>query len=160
MLSNQLAGKPITCCSSYSPRPRPGPEPTLKPRNRFPSSGLLVTVSLRRALGGWLLVSLCAFHGLHHGDLRPERMVRTYEFDNLPGPVYLETVTLEDLGGSTLLLAPDDIPAGPWRERTGAHPARSARHQPAAHLSPGARPAACPAGLPRGLAVPVQGPLR
>lgn len=43
------------------------------------------------------------FHGLYHGDPRPERMVRTYEFDNLPGPVYLETVTLEDLDGSTLL---------------------------------------------------------
>jgi uncharacterized protein YndB with AHSA1/START domain len=43
------------------------------------------------------------FHGLYHGDPRPERKVRTYEFDNEPGPVYLDTITLEDLDGSTLL---------------------------------------------------------
>jgi uncharacterized protein YndB with AHSA1/START domain len=43
------------------------------------------------------------FHGIYHGDPRPERIVRTYEFDNEPGPVYLETITMEDLDGSTLL---------------------------------------------------------
>jgi uncharacterized protein YndB with AHSA1/START domain len=43
------------------------------------------------------------FHGFYHGDPRPERMVRTYEFDNEPGPVYLDTITLEGLDGSALL---------------------------------------------------------
>jgi uncharacterized protein YndB with AHSA1/START domain len=43
------------------------------------------------------------FHGVYHGDPCPERIVRTYEFDNAPGPVYLDTITLEDLDGATLL---------------------------------------------------------
>jgi len=43
------------------------------------------------------------FHGLYHGDPHPERIVRTYEFNNQPGPVYLDTITLADLDGATLL---------------------------------------------------------
>jgi uncharacterized protein YndB with AHSA1/START domain len=43
------------------------------------------------------------FHGLYHGDPRPGRIVRTYEFDNVPGPVHLDTITLEDRDGATLL---------------------------------------------------------
>ncbi|WP_432994117.1 SRPBCC domain-containing protein [Dactylosporangium sp. CA-233914] len=43
------------------------------------------------------------FHGLFHGDPGPQRIVRTYECAERPGHVQLDTVTLTDLGGATLL---------------------------------------------------------
>ena len=57
-LSNQLAGKPITCCSSCSPRREP--DPTGKPRTLFFSSWLPVMNSLRgKCRVPWLLAKLC-----------------------------------------------------------------------------------------------------
>ena len=44
-----------------------------------------------------------SFHGLFHGDPTPERIVQTYEFEDQPGPVYLNTITLEPRGRRTLL---------------------------------------------------------
>ena len=44
-----------------------------------------------------------SFHGLFHGDPTPERIVQTYEFDEQPGRVYLNTITFEPRGGRTLL---------------------------------------------------------
>jgi uncharacterized protein YndB with AHSA1/START domain len=44
-----------------------------------------------------------AFHGVHHGTPSPDRMVRTFEFEGVPGHVSLETMTLEDRGGKTLV---------------------------------------------------------
>jgi len=41
------------------------------------------------------------FHGVYHEVAPPERVVRTFEFEGMPGHVTLETVTLEDLGGKT-----------------------------------------------------------
>jgi uncharacterized protein YndB with AHSA1/START domain len=43
------------------------------------------------------------FHGLYHGTPSPERIVQTWECTNMPGPVYLNTITFEDLGAATFL---------------------------------------------------------
>ena len=42
-----------------------------------------------------------AFHGVYHLAQAPKRLVRTFEFEGMPGRVLLETVTFDDLGGST-----------------------------------------------------------
>ncbi len=42
-----------------------------------------------------------AFNGVFHQIVPPERLVRTFEFEGMPGHVLLETVTLEDLDGKT-----------------------------------------------------------
>jgi len=44
-----------------------------------------------------------AFHGVYHSINEPERAVDTFEFEGMPGHVLLETHTLEDRGGQTLL---------------------------------------------------------
>jgi len=45
-----------------------------------------------------------AFNGVFHECLEGERIIRTWEFEGMPGHVLLETVTFEDLeGGRTLL---------------------------------------------------------
>jgi uncharacterized protein YndB with AHSA1/START domain len=44
-----------------------------------------------------------SFHGLFHGDPTPERIVQTYEFEDQPGRVYLNTITLEPRAHRTLL---------------------------------------------------------
>lgn len=46
-----------------------------------------------------------AFHGVHHEIAAPSRMVRTFEFEGMPGHVLLETVTFEDVGGKTRIVA-------------------------------------------------------
>ena len=43
------------------------------------------------------------FHGVHHGTPSPDGFVRTFEFEGFPGHVSLETLTLEDRGGRTLM---------------------------------------------------------
>lgn len=42
------------------------------------------------------------FHGVFH-EVSPERVVRTFEYEGAPGHVLLESATLEDLGGRTLM---------------------------------------------------------
>lgn len=45
-----------------------------------------------------------AFNGVFHDCIAPERFVRTYEFEGMPGHVLMETLTLEELpDGKTLL---------------------------------------------------------
>ncbi len=44
-----------------------------------------------------------AFHGVYHSVEAPEKMVLTFEYEGQPGHVVLQTITLEDLGGKTLL---------------------------------------------------------
>jgi uncharacterized protein YndB with AHSA1/START domain len=44
-----------------------------------------------------------AFHGVYHEVAAPERLVATFEFEGAPGHVSLETLTLEESGGRTLL---------------------------------------------------------
>ena len=41
------------------------------------------------------------FHGVHHDILPPERAVRTFEFEGMPGHVQLETITFEEFEGKT-----------------------------------------------------------
>src|SRR6266581_9030922 len=41
------------------------------------------------------------FHGVYHDVVAPQRAVRTFEFEGVPGHVLLETATFEDLGGKT-----------------------------------------------------------
>ncbi len=46
-----------------------------------------------------------AFHGVFHGTPSPDGIVRTFEFEGMPGRVSLETLTFEERGGRTLLRA-------------------------------------------------------
>ncbi|MFC0861283.1 SRPBCC family protein [Sphaerimonospora cavernae] len=43
------------------------------------------------------------FRGVFHGDQTPDGMVRTFEFEGVPGHVVLETTTLEERDGRTLV---------------------------------------------------------
>ncbi len=43
------------------------------------------------------------FHGVFHGEPSPAGIVRTFEWEGLPGHVLMETATFEDRGGKTLL---------------------------------------------------------
>ena len=43
------------------------------------------------------------FHGVYHEATAPERIVYTFEFEGMPGHVLLETVTLEEQEGRTLM---------------------------------------------------------
>jgi uncharacterized protein YndB with AHSA1/START domain len=43
------------------------------------------------------------FRGVFHGDPSPEGVVRTFEYEGAPGHVSMETLTLTDLGGRTLV---------------------------------------------------------
>ena len=64
----------------------------------------LCEVDLRPG-GAWRIVHRDAegrefgFRGQIHDIAPPERMVRTFEFEGLPGHVSTETLVLEDLGG-------------------------------------------------------------
>jgi uncharacterized protein YndB with AHSA1/START domain len=44
-----------------------------------------------------------AFHGVFHGDPRPEGWVQTFEFEGYPGHVSMDTLTLEERDGKTLV---------------------------------------------------------
>ena len=46
-----------------------------------------------------------AFHGVHHGTPSPNGIVRTFEFEGVPGHVSLEWLTFEEHGGRTVLRA-------------------------------------------------------
>jgi len=43
------------------------------------------------------------FHGVFHGDPSPDAIVQTFEFEGAPGHVCLQTATLADRDGRTLL---------------------------------------------------------
>ena len=43
------------------------------------------------------------FHGVFHGDPSPDAIVQTFEFEGAPGHVCLQTATLAERGGNTLL---------------------------------------------------------
>ena len=45
------------------------------------------------------------FHGVFHGDPSPDAIVQTLEFEGAPGHVCLQTVTLAERDGKTLLRA-------------------------------------------------------
>jgi uncharacterized protein YndB with AHSA1/START domain len=43
------------------------------------------------------------FHGVFHGDPSPDAIVQTFEFEGAPGHVCLQTDTLTERGGKTLV---------------------------------------------------------
>lgn len=45
------------------------------------------------------------FHGVYHDIVAPERIVQTTEFEGVPGSVGLETATLTEVDGRTLMTA-------------------------------------------------------
>jgi uncharacterized protein YndB with AHSA1/START domain len=44
-----------------------------------------------------------AFHGVFHGTPSPDAIVQTFEFEGVPGHVMLDTITLEQRDGRTLM---------------------------------------------------------
>ena len=66
----------------------------------------VVEMDARRG-GSWCFVHRDAdgneygFRGVHHDVVPPERVVRTFEFEGMPGHVQLETLALEDFEGKT-----------------------------------------------------------
>lgn len=44
-----------------------------------------------------------AFHGVYHDVTAPERLVYTFEYEGMPGHVLLETITLEERDGQTVV---------------------------------------------------------
>ena len=44
-----------------------------------------------------------AFHGVYREIVPPERLVSTFEYEGMPGHELIETVTLEDQNGRTLI---------------------------------------------------------
>ncbi len=59
-----------------------------------------------RAGGSWRFVhkdgeNAWGFHGVFHGDLSPDGMTQTFEFEGAPGHVSLDTLTLEERDGRT-----------------------------------------------------------
>jgi uncharacterized protein YndB with AHSA1/START domain len=57
-----------------------------------------------------------AFHGVYHELKAPERIVATFEFEGAPGHVSLETLTLEEIGGRTLLTNTSVFPSAADRD--------------------------------------------
>ncbi len=59
--------------------------------------------------GSWRYVqkesngNVYAFHGVYHQVAAPEQLVCTFEYEDESGHVALETITLEDVNGKTLL---------------------------------------------------------
>lgn len=87
-------------------------DPELVPRWWGPHS-LRTRVDLMevRTGGIWRYVNIDAqgteyvFKGVYHDVVAPERYVRTWEFEGVPGEVALETVTLSQDGGGTRYVA-------------------------------------------------------
>src|SRR5580658_5191718 len=44
-----------------------------------------------------------SFHGVFHGDPSPDGIVQTFEYEGAPGHVCLQTATMAERGGKTLL---------------------------------------------------------
>lgn len=44
-----------------------------------------------------------AFRGYYHGTPSPDGIVQTYEYENVPGHVFLNTITFDERDGTTLL---------------------------------------------------------
>jgi uncharacterized protein YndB with AHSA1/START domain len=62
-----------------------------------------------RSGGAWRFINRDAdgnefgFHGVYHDLVPGERIIQTFEWEGLPGHVSLETSTLEEAGGKTLM---------------------------------------------------------
>ncbi len=68
--------------------------------------------------GSWRLVHTdpdgneYAFRGVFHDMVPNERIVQTFEFEGFPGTVMLESLTLAEEGGKTLLTATSKLESG------------------------------------------------
>ena len=51
------------------------------------------------------------FRGVFHGDPSPEAIVQTFEFEGAPGHVMLDTITLEQRDGKTLVRTVSAFPS-------------------------------------------------
>jgi uncharacterized protein YndB with AHSA1/START domain len=51
------------------------------------------------------------FHGVFHGDPSPDAIVQTFEFEGTPGHVKLDTTTLQQRGGNTLVRTVSAFPS-------------------------------------------------
>lgn len=51
------------------------------------------------------------FHGVFHGDPLPEAIVQTFEFEGAAGHVKLDTTTLEQHGGKTVIRTVSSFPS-------------------------------------------------
>ncbi len=85
-------------------------DPTLVPKWWGPHGITTVVDQMEVRMGGiWRYVQRdedgneYAFHGVYHDITAPERLVYTFEFEGMPGHVVLETVTLTEQGGKTIM---------------------------------------------------------
>ena len=84
------------------------------------------------------------FHGVFHGDPSPEGVVRTFEYEGAPGHVSMETLTLTDLGGRTLVRTVSSFQAVEDRDAMIASGMERGVHDSDERMtscSPGCRPA-------------------
>jgi uncharacterized protein YndB with AHSA1/START domain len=85
-------------------------DPSLVPSYWGPAAyETIVDVMEPRVGGRWRFVHRgpdgeAGFRGVYH-DVTPERIVQTNEFEGFPGPVALETATLEERDGKTYYTA-------------------------------------------------------
>ena len=85
-------------------------DPAMQPRWWGPRDPAITVIAMDVRPGGlWRFVGRDAggneygFHGYYHLVEPPSRLVQTFEYEGTPGHVSLETFTLEDLDGRTLL---------------------------------------------------------
>jgi uncharacterized protein YndB with AHSA1/START domain len=60
------------------------------------------------------------FHGIFHEMVTNELLMRTFEFEGVPGHVMLGTVTFEELNGNTKLTTKSVFPSVTDRDQMGA----------------------------------------
>lgn len=87
-------------------------DPQLIPRWWGPRKYITIVDQAEIKVGGvWRYINRDAdghdfgFHGVFHAIEPPTRMVQTFEWEGMPGHVSLETMTLENRGGKTLITA-------------------------------------------------------
>src|SRR5579871_5622780 len=83
-------------------------DPELLPQWLGPRDETMTLIQLENRDGGrWRFIHTdlsgaeYGFHGVMHGTPSLAGIVRTFEYEGNPGHVSLETITFEDLGGST-----------------------------------------------------------
>ena len=80
-----------------------------------------------RSRGRWRFVNRddqgneFGFHGVYHDVVAPERVVQTNEFEGVPGAVGLETATLEERDGKTVMTAVALFPSVEARDANVQH---------------------------------------
>jgi uncharacterized protein YndB with AHSA1/START domain len=85
-------------------------DPTLVPKWWGPHGITTVVDQMEVRIGGiWRYIQRdadgneYAFRGVYHDIATPERLVYTFEFEGMPGHVVLETVTLTEQDGKTIM---------------------------------------------------------